>query len=187
MATANAGFRFFILGLLAKRPMSGYDIRRLLRSLGWLLGNPSFGTIYPALHALRDDGLVTVEVVAQPSRPARKIYTITEIGERALQEWVKQPPPSSIGLKTFVMHLILAGDSSPAKLTEHLRQRYEAVAAHHSALEQAVEGLGEQVNAGELLAIEYGLAIADAELSWLEGKTASMAPDAVTDPVKETT
>ena len=112
MVASSAKFRYFILGLLAKRPMSGYDIRRLLRSLGWLFGNPSFGTIYPALHALLEDGLVTVEVVPHPNRPARKIYTITENGEQALQRWVAQPPRQGAGLRAFIMYLIVTGNSA---------------------------------------------------------------------------
>jgi len=187
MAKSSVSFRHFILGLLTRRSMSGYDIRQLLRSLGWLLGNPSFGTIYPALHALLEDGLVTVEVVPHPSRPPRKIYTITEAGRQALKEWVAQPPPSSIGLRAFIMHLILAGDATSDGLTGHLRQRREAVAAHRSALEQAIEGLGEQASAGELVAIEYGLAIANAELAWLEGKLNQLSTEMETNPSAEAT
>jgi DNA-binding PadR family transcriptional regulator len=159
----------------------------LLRSLGWLLGNPSFGTIYPALHALLEDGLVNVEVVPHPSRPPRKIYTITEAGKQALQEWIAQPPPSSIGLRAFIMRLILAGDSISDGLTAHLQQRQEAVAAHHSALEQATQELGEQASLGELVAIEYGLAIASAELAWLEGKLNQLSTEAGTDPSEKGT
>ena len=103
--------------------MSGYDIRRLLRSLGWLFGNPSFGTIYPALHALLEDGLVTVEVVPHPNRPARKIYTITENGEQALQRWVAQPPRQGAGLRAFIMYLIVTGNSARDQLAAHLRSR----------------------------------------------------------------
>ena len=187
MVKGSVSFRHFILGLLTKRSMSGYDIRRLLRSLGWLLGNPSFGTIYPALHALLEDGLVTVEVVPHPSRPARKIYTITEAGKQALQQWVAQSLPSSIGLRAFIMHLIVEGDSISENLTGHLRQRQEAVAAHRSALEQTVEGLGEQASAGELVAIEYGLAIANAELAWLQGKLGQLSAETETDPSEEAT
>ena len=127
MAKGSVSFRHFILGLLTKRSMSGYDIRRLLRSLDWLLGNPSFGTIYPALHALLEDGLVTVEVVPHPSRPPRKIYTITEAGKQALKEWVAQPPPSSTGLRAFIMHLILAGDSTSGGLSIKTVCRLEKV------------------------------------------------------------
>jgi DNA-binding PadR family transcriptional regulator len=187
MAKSGVSFRHFILGLLVKRSMSGYDIRRLLRSLGWLLGNPSFGTIYPALHALLEDGLVTVEVVPHPTRPPRKIYTITEDGERSVQEWVAQNPPSSIGLRSFIMHLILAGNSARGGLTAHLRQRQEAVATHHTALEQAVEELGEQAGLGEVTAIEYGLSIASAELAWLEDKLGQLSAETEADPSKEGT
>lgn len=163
-------FRYFILGLLVKRSMSGYDVRRLLRSLDWLLGSPSFGTIYPALHGLLEDEWVSVEVVPHPTRPPRKIYTITEAGTRALAEWAVGPSPSSAGLRGFIMRLILEGDSASDGLAAHLRQRQEAVAAHRSALEQATEELGEGASLGELVAIEYGLAIASAEMAWLAGK-----------------
>jgi PadR family transcriptional regulator AphA len=187
MAKSSVSFRHFILGLLVKRPMWGYDIRRLLRSLDWLLGNPSFGTIYPALHALLKDGLATVEVVPHPSKPPRKVYTITETGKRSMQEWVAQNPSSSVGLRSFIMYVILTSNSTHGGLATHLRQRQEAVAAHHSDLEQAVEELGEQVSSGERMAIEYGLAIASAELVWLESKLGQLSTETGTDPLEEAT
>jgi len=73
---------FYLLGLLARWPMSGYDIKRFLKGLGWLVDSPSFGSLYPALHALLESGLVTVEVVPHHDKPPRKIYTITEKGFR---------------------------------------------------------------------------------------------------------
>jgi hypothetical protein len=79
------------------------------------------------------------------------------------------------------MYLILTGDLPEAGLVVHLRQRREAVAAHHSDLQQAIEDLGEQASSGERVAMEYGLAIASAEMAWLEGRLAqlSMEPEAV--------
>lgn len=187
MARGSANFRYFVLSLLVKRAMSGYDIRRFLKTLGWLLGNPSFGMIYPALHALLQDDLVTVEVVPHPSRPARKIYTITEAGKQALQEWIAQSPPSSIGMRAFIMHLILVGGFTRVGLVAHLQQRREVAAAQHSALEQAVEELGEQVSLGERMAIEYSSTIASAELAWLEDKLAQLSMDSETDPSEKLT
>ena len=58
--------RHFILGLLTQQPMSGYGIKRSLKSLSWLIDSPSFGSIYPALRTLQEDGLVTVEVAPGP-------------------------------------------------------------------------------------------------------------------------
>jgi DNA-binding PadR family transcriptional regulator len=175
MATGTANFRYFILGLLAQRSMSGYDISRFLKSLGWLLGNPSFGTIYPTLHALLEDDLATVQVVSRLDRPPRKIYTITEAGRQALGEWVAQPASSSAKLKTFAMHLITVGDFSRVGLVSHLKQRWETVDAHLSALERMIQELGERTNTGQRLALEYGLAMANAELAWLDSRLVELS------------
>jgi hypothetical protein len=85
------------------------------------------------------------------------------------------------------MHLILAGSSARVGVVAHLQQRHEVAAAHHSALECAVEELGEQASLGEHLAIEYGLRIASAELAWLEDKLAQLSTDSGTDPLGKTT
>lgn len=174
MATSGLNFRIFILGLLTNRSMSGYDIRRFLRSLGWLLGNPSFGTIYPALHALLEDGLVTVQVVPHATRPARKIYTITQSGQQVLETWVAQSASNHVGLRSFIMHLILTGNDRSDRLPGYLEQRKEAVLAHRASLAQATEALENHVSAGEKVAIDFGLAIAEAELAWLDAHLAPL-------------
>jgi PadR family transcriptional regulator AphA len=167
--------RHFILGLLAQEPMSGYDIKRFLKSLSWLVDSPSFGTLYPTLHALLEDALVTMEVVPGEGRPPRKIYTITDAGRRALQRWMDQPVDSDASLKAFVMRLTLANHLSPAGLRAHLEQRRAQVAAHRLALEQAVEAMDEDIDVGERLTLDYGLSLATAELVWLDRTLARLA------------
>ena len=146
MTTATVSSRHFILGLLAQKPMSGYDIKHFLKSLSWLIGSPSFGSLYPALHNLLKDNLVTVKVLPREGKPSRKIYSITEAGREALAEWINQPAKSSAPLKAFVMHLILADSFSPAGLIVHLQQRRAQVAAHHDTLEQTGGALDEETN-----------------------------------------
>ena len=160
--------RRFILGLLARQSMSGYDIKRFLKSLSWLIDSPSFGSLYPALHALLEDGLVTVEVVPRQDKPPRKIYSVTDAGRQVLRRWMDQPVPSDASLKAFVMHLILASTLSPASLIARLQQRRAQVAAHHLALEQTAQTMDEGIDLGERLALDYGLAVATAELAWLD-------------------
>jgi DNA-binding PadR family transcriptional regulator len=162
--------------------MSGYDIRRLLKSLGWLMGNPSFGAIYPALHALLEDGLATVETTSQSNKRIRKIYTITDAGREALQDWMVQPTKSRISVKSFVMDLILVGNLAQDRLAEHLRQRRQVVAAHYAALEPVLQDLGERANHGQRMAIEYGLATASAEMAWIDRMLAQFSVDRDVDP-----
>jgi DNA-binding PadR family transcriptional regulator len=168
MPADSGGFRHFILGLLTHQPMSGYDIKQFLKSLSWLVGSPSFGAIYPALHTLLKDELVTVEVLACENKPPRKIYTITRAGEQALHEWINQPTLSGVSSRAFTMRLILADHLSMDGLVAHLQRRFYRVATHHAALEQMNSDLGE-TDLGQRLAVDYGIAIASAELAWLEG------------------
>ena len=160
--------RYFILGLLAQQSMSGYDIRRFLKSLSWLIGSPSSGSLYPILRTLPEKGLATVETIPGLDKPPRKIYTITEAGRQELQAWVDQPAVSKAPLKAFVMRLLLAGNFSTAGLIDHLEQRRAQVAAHLGALQQATEMSTEKDDLGQFLAMDYGLAMASAELSWLD-------------------
>ena len=177
--------RHFILGLLNRQPMSGYDIKRFLRGLSWLIGSPSFGSLYPALHALLGGGLATVEVLPRPDKPPRKIYSITEAGRLVLQEWIDQPVVSDASLKDFVMCLILAGNLSHDGVIAHLQKRRTQVAAHHSTLTEAARTVDERMDLRDHLSLDYGLAIAAAELAWLDGKLDHLGQQALPVEVKD--
>ena len=167
-APRTVSFRYFILGLLSQQPMSGYDIKRFLKSLDWLVGSSSFGSIYPALHALLTDSLVTVDVVYHQDRPPRKIYSITEAGKQVLQEWINQPAVPGASLRAFLMRLMLASNFSHAGLIAHLKQRRSQVEVQRAALEQVTRAQDETTDLGQRLALDYGLAVAMAELAWLD-------------------
>ena len=168
VVAATMNFRYFILGLLGQKPMSGYDIKRFLKGLSWLIGSPSFGGLYPALHALHKDGLVTMEVQLRDNKPSRKIYGPTEAGRQALKEWIDRPVSSSAPLKTFLMRLILADNLSSSGLIACLQQRRAQVSDHQVALEQTARALDESAELGQRLTLDYGLALAAAELAWLD-------------------
>ena len=174
--------RQFILGLLTRQPMSGYDIKRFLKNLSWLIDSPSFGSLYPALHALLEDGLVTVEVIPQQDKPPRKIYSITDAGRETLQEWVGQPVASGASLKAFLMRLLLVSNLSQADLVAHLEQRRAQVATH---LQQTTEAIKEDSSLGERLALDYGLAVANAELAWLDNALSQLSQAVTAEAVRQ--
>jgi DNA-binding PadR family transcriptional regulator len=148
--------------------MSGYDIKRMLKSLSWLVGAPSFGSLYPALAALEQDGLVSMKTEARPNRPSRKVYSITEKGAQSLQEWINQPTGPNASLKAFAMRLLVADSMTQAGLIAQLYQRRAQITAHRVALEQNTLCPRDGTNSGQRLAMDYGLALADAELAWLD-------------------
>jgi PadR family transcriptional regulator PadR len=83
--------RVLILTLLAEKPMYGYEIAKELkrRSEGYFVFKE--GTLYPALHGMEKEGLLTSEWQVVEKGPSRKYYHLTEEGRRVLaasaQEW----------------------------------------------------------------------------------------------------
>lgn len=73
--------KLYLLKLLAENPRYGYELIRLLeeRFLGSYV--PSAGAIYPRLSALEEEGFI-----AHDDQDGRKVYRITEKGERELDE-----------------------------------------------------------------------------------------------------
>jgi PadR family transcriptional regulator AphA len=169
MTTGHVNLRHLILGLLTRKPMSGYDIKRFLKSLSWLMGSPSFGSLYPALRALSQNGLVNNEDSdPHQNKRSRKVYRITEAGKQALQECISQPATPDTTLKGFITRLILANSFPRAGLIAHLQQRRSQVAIHRAALAEMVDAPSEERELKERLALDYGLALAAAELAWLD-------------------
>jgi DNA-binding PadR family transcriptional regulator len=168
MAAGTVSFRYVILGLLTLQPMSGYDIKRFLAGLSWLTGSPSGGSLYPVLRALRQEELVTVETVPGLDRPPKKIYSITYRGRQVLRAWTKQPVATCASLKAFLMRLFLADSHSRTRLSAHLQERRDQVASHNELLAGGLETLDAGPNLGQQLAVDYGLALATAELAWLD-------------------
>jgi PadR family transcriptional regulator AphA len=168
MPVTTVSLRYLVLGLLAQQPMSGYDIKRFLKGLSWLIGSPSFGSLYPVLRTLREEGLVIVEIVPGVDKPPRKIYSIEEAGRRELQTWIEQPIASELPLKAFVMRLLLAGSFPPASLVAYLRQRRAQVATQQADLVRMTEALHTDTDLGLDLALNYGLELASSEVAWLD-------------------
>ena len=185
MAAGTVSLRFFILGLLTQQPMSGYDIKRFLKGLSWLIGSPSGGSLYPVLRALRQEDLVTVEIIPGLHRPPRKIYSITEAGHQTLRAWIEQPMAANTPLKAFVMRLLLADSHTPVRLSAYLRQRKEQVATHHATLSGGLGARGSMQNQGQQLALDYGLALAEAELAWLDRTLDRLRDQPLSEEVRE--
>jgi PadR family transcriptional regulator, regulatory protein AphA len=79
-----------ILGLLAHRPRSGYDIKAAVDRSTRFFWAASYGQIYPELRRLEREGLVEGED-APNGRRARRVYRLTDAGREALEAWLLGP------------------------------------------------------------------------------------------------
>src|SRR6185436_10331474 len=75
--------RTICLAILFDSEATGYEIRKLsVEGEYSYFIDASYGAIYPALQKLEADKLVTSRVEQQDGKPAKKIYSITELGRR---------------------------------------------------------------------------------------------------------
>ena len=86
---------YVILGMLAWRPMSGYDIKAVVDNSTRLFWAASYGQIYPELKRLADAGLVEGEPEPGSAR-RRTVYKVTRSGPQgAAPGWRRSRARSS--------------------------------------------------------------------------------------------
>lgn len=75
----------FILLLLHRVPVHGYELIQKLTSLGFQALDP--GNIYRMLRQLEKDNYIRSEWDTSSGGPAKRLYSLTEIGEAYLQTY----------------------------------------------------------------------------------------------------
>ncbi len=97
--------RYAILGMVSRQPLSGYDIKKAFAESTALYWSGNSNQVYPALLALRQEGLVTGEVQQQERYPAKKVYSITAAGLAVLKKWLLSPPEAPRTRAVFLTQL----------------------------------------------------------------------------------
>jgi DNA-binding PadR family transcriptional regulator len=96
------------LGMLTDGAASGYDLKKHFESTFGHFFAAGFGSIYPALSALADNGLVTCEHIPQDGKPDRKVYEITSEGMTFLLKALQDPTPCHKVRSDFLATLCFA-------------------------------------------------------------------------------
>jgi transcriptional regulator len=74
-----------ILKMVAIEPMNGWAISQRLKALSSDVLKVSDGSLYPALHKLEQQGLITAEWRTTESNRQAKFYSMTRVGRRQLK------------------------------------------------------------------------------------------------------
>ena len=114
--------RFAILGLLARKPLTGYDLRKQFDSSVSFFWSAKHSQIYPELSALTREKLVTFQVVPQTAKPTKKVYTITPAGRTALEGWVAADLEPKALRDTLLMKVWTLGTVDPSLVLCSMQQ-----------------------------------------------------------------
>ncbi|MHC1784252.1 MAG: PadR family transcriptional regulator [Anaerolineaceae bacterium] len=128
--------RYTILGFLDWKPLSGYDLKKLIARSDLFYWSGNNNQIYTALIQLHKEELVTLQVELQENLPARKIYTITEKGRAEFHRWLFSAPELPEIQNNFLIQLAWADCLSEPEL-DGLLERYEGEIAVQMKMREA--------------------------------------------------
>ena len=117
------------LGVLSLGDKSGYEIKKHFELSFSHFFTAGYGSIYPALATLTDQGLVECTSVAQEKRPDKKVYRVTKSGRSALLEVLLSTPPTHKIRSAFFVLLYFANLMPQERLAGVLDQRTDDIEA----------------------------------------------------------
>ena len=145
------------LGILGFGEATGYEIKKM--SVDGPFSHfidASYGSIYPALVRLTEEGLVSCREEQQSGKPDRKVYSITEKGRAALLEALREPPAPDKFRSEFLFLMTCAGQLSRERVARAVDERIALHDAEIARLEEAHECCGALASR---FVIGYGLAL----------------------------
>jgi DNA-binding PadR family transcriptional regulator len=190
---------FAVLGLLHRTPMHGYELSKQLNSLLGAFRALSYGTLYPCLTKLYEEGLIAKEDDApdgaklsapapgperpgpaqRPGQPQRRagrskiVYRLTAEGKERLQDLLAQSGPAAWEDDEFGVHFAFFGQT-------RADIRLRILEGRRSRLEERVEGVRaalartrERVDSYTLELQRHGLESVEREVRWLNELIAS--------------
>jgi DNA-binding PadR family transcriptional regulator len=170
IAESGNGLREAILGLLAIRPMTGYDLSRSYRRALQQIWYAPLGQVYPTLRKMRCDGLLRVSVKVQRHRPDRKVYSLTAQGRKVLIAWLSQPAELPRMHHEFIHKLFQLGHVAPpgrVALVEvyikGCREWLRALRSAEAMLEPALDGPNAENAWFQLLSLRHLCRIVECE------------------------
>ena len=135
-----------ILRRLRGGPAHGYELRkRVEETTGFVLHNNS---LYPALRRFEEAGAVTKTSEPQDGRPARLVYTLTEVGQDLLHDMLADLPAEQAGDEAeFMARLGQFAEINSAERAGILASRARAVRdqlEHYQAMRTLAAEQGER-------------------------------------------
>jgi len=159
--------RYPVLACLAAAPAHGYEIKRGLdERFGTAVTPLNVGQVYTTLQRLaRDDLVEDLEQAADGGRD-RRVYRLTELGQRALEEWVGTSSAPTRLRDDFFMKLVFAREIGLAEPRELIsRQRALYLGTLRDLERVLADGDADPTTA---LVVEGAALHLEADLKWLD-------------------
>ncbi|NMP22379.1 PadR family transcriptional regulator [Sulfobacillus harzensis] len=170
-------YELFILGELSDGPMHGYLLHQILLNVLGPMRTVSWGTLYPVLQKLEQEGLIALAEESsgpQSGRP-KKVYAITDRGREQFLRLMERPLEHNAETEDIFRIKLSKFHLMPAKLCQTILSQYkawldlvlDALAMTRARVEQEMH-IADQERPDILQAIDYETTAYMARLEWVE-------------------
>ena len=167
-----------VLAALLEGESSGYDLAKDFDAsvANFWMATPQ--QLYRELDRLAEQGLIQARVVHQERRPNKRMFSLTEAGREAIQEFTSRAPKPSV-IRDELMVKVQAVDSGNAQavrdfIAEGLQwatakvQRYERLRARILDGRSEEEYLAQAQRVGPYLTLMRGISFEQENIRWAE-------------------
>ena len=138
--------KILCLGALTCGDASGYEIKKMFEEGPFAhFHQVSFGSIYPSLAKLCEQGKVTMRKEIQDGRPDKKVYSLTDKGNKSLHRAMKKTPAADQLRSEAMVMFFLQEYLDP----DHLRDVLDQQLNFYRSLSEKVEALDDDAVAPE--------------------------------------
>ena len=145
------------LGILSLRDASGYEIKKAFEETFSHFQATSFGSIYPALAKLTDQGLVSFHAEAQEKRPTKKVFTITPEGQAHFFQTLIDSEPTEQYRSDFLFLMMFAHLLPTSRIATLLAKQAAHLDMELGILERIIDEC-QTLTPGMRFTLEYGIA-----------------------------
>ncbi|MFC9293823.1 PadR family transcriptional regulator [Streptomyces sp. NPDC057011] len=160
--------RHALLGLLAERPASGYDLLKRFETSLANVWPATQSQMYGELTKLAAAGLISVS--AEGPR-GRKEYTVTDEGLTELRHWLTEPKPQRNPRSDTLLRVFFLGVLTPEQARGYLTELMETSEREYEELrrlEQSIDWGDDQLSVYGRIVLEYGLRFNAMSREWAD-------------------
>jgi len=186
---ASRVYELFVLGHLMDRPLHGYAFHHIANTCFGPFPQLSWGTLYPLIRRLQDDGLIEELAPdgADRGRP-RRVYQLAERGRQRFLALMLEPGAPTEYPELFAIKLVHFGHLTPSQrltVLRHYRGHLQYVYDYNQANVDFVRdnpSMAEAERPHVLRLIAYRSTTLEAELRWVDGEIAALTSGMASTP-----
>ncbi|MDH3531451.1 MAG: PadR family transcriptional regulator [Gammaproteobacteria bacterium] len=156
------------LGMLTDGEASGYDLKKKFESSFAHFFAAGYGSIYPALASLAEQGLVSCREIPQQGKPDRKVYRITEQGRRQLLVELDRPNPSHKVRSEFLATMFFAHLMTSEQIRTVFKNRIADIERYQAMFDEFENTCMSDWPAGAVFTVGLGRAVMAAMQQYIE-------------------